>query len=108
MNKDLYGPSDGNERIYIEELQRQIDDLRSTLVNVAQAQDLGNVVQQGFAILSSQLEPLRDMRPDRAEPDPEQAAKFNSILKAIEQPGWHGPDFDADKPKNNLFLRSQS
>jgi hypothetical protein len=95
MNSKDTGP---DERGRILELQRQIDELRKVVGNVAQASALENVVQQGFDRLSSQLEPLRDIGPTREFPIPADMQKHVEILKAIKHPKWRGTEFAADIP----------
>lgn len=95
MSKDAGVPP---ETARIQELQNQINEMKSALNLVAQASCIEHVMQQGFERISTQLEPLRDMSEKRQFPSPAVMVAYTNMLNAIAQPKWSGSDYRADVP----------
>jgi hypothetical protein len=85
-----------DQRTFFEEaLWKQRASFEANLQSVQKA-SFENVVSDGFATLSAQLLPLRELAPTREGPSRVVAAQIEAERLALERPLWRGTDFDVD------------
>lgn len=83
------------QTFFEEQLWKQRASLEVQLQSVQKA-SFENVVSDGFATLSAQLLPLRELAPARERPSKAVEAQIESERLALERPLWRGTDWEVD------------
>jgi hypothetical protein len=72
------------------EYQQEIGDLKKVIQQIANANAVENILVNGFANVCAQLEPLRDISPQRRPLDQDQAARLRNLQDSLARPKWTG------------------
>lgn len=87
--------SGGDDRLSQENdaLRRDVEQLRIAVSQLAQANALEHVVNNGFHELIALFKPLEVLKPIREDLDPKAARDLQRIVDAIRHPRWSGSEF---------------
>ena len=90
-NPPIYDEGNASQpRVF--QLEREVEDLRYMVRQLADASSFQNVVQQGFEELTERLAPLRDLAPTRAALRHDEKQLLHRTRAALARPDLTRPD----------------
>ena len=108
MARDHDHNEECEERVQIDELRREVLELRSMLGQVAQASSIEHVISNGFSELSEKLQPLRELTPHRAPLGEQAIQQLRQLRAALARPRWRGSNFEAERTNEHDYAGSRS
>lgn len=81
----------------IQALRAEIDLLRRVVNGVAQVTAIENVIQNGFSTLATQLQPLREIAPQRTALEGDGKKLLENVRAALDRPKWKSSGFQVDE-----------
>lgn len=86
------------------ELRQQVAELSQFVMRLAGASVVENVLVNGFATLSAQLEPLRDLAPQRTHMKEDEYKRLQILRHSLARPEWTGAGSLSVKEEHVPFI----
>lgn len=86
--------TDDEKNAEVKRLNDRIAQLESAMTALAQANAVEHVISNGFAEISAQLGPLRELAPRYEKLSDEQLTLLKNVHTALARQEWRGSDFN--------------